>query len=217
MSRDPREVLAEAARLFWSRGWMAGTAGNLSLRHDATSFWITGSSLPKGNLGVEDFLRVDLDGKVVEKGTRPGLKPSAETSLHQVVYRRSPAMNAVFHVHTIEVNLWARTAKAGYLTAPPLEMLKGYGIMGEDPVVRMPVFQNHADVPRIARDIDERWGELSVPVALIADHGVTVWAESAQKAHDHLELADYLARYAIAARNAGIDAHQKVATVPSPD
>jgi methylthioribulose-1-phosphate dehydratase len=38
---DPREVLAAAARLFYGRGWMMGTAGNLSLRLPDGSFWIT--------------------------------------------------------------------------------------------------------------------------------------------------------------------------------
>jgi len=61
----PRQVLADAARLFYERGWMMGTAGNLSLRLADGTFWITASSQQKGRLQQADFLRVAPGGEVV--------------------------------------------------------------------------------------------------------------------------------------------------------
>ena len=46
----PRAALVEIARDFHARGWMAGTAGNLSAREDENHFWITASGKPKGRL-----------------------------------------------------------------------------------------------------------------------------------------------------------------------
>jgi len=43
----PRAALVEIARDFHARGWMAGTAGNLSAREDDEHFWITASGRPK--------------------------------------------------------------------------------------------------------------------------------------------------------------------------
>jgi len=52
----PRAALVEIARDFHARGWMAGTAGNLSARADDGHFWITASGKPKGRLEENDFL-----------------------------------------------------------------------------------------------------------------------------------------------------------------
>ena len=66
MNTDPRESLIYAATNFYQKGWMVGTAGNLSARLSDGSFWITASGRPKGQLTSEDFVRVDLEGKVLE-------------------------------------------------------------------------------------------------------------------------------------------------------
>ena len=66
---SPGEALVEIARDFHSRGWMAGTAGNLSARADESHFWITASGLPKGRLQESDLLLVRVaDVAVVERG-----------------------------------------------------------------------------------------------------------------------------------------------------
>src|SRR6185295_11712176 len=106
-SPDPRHVLATAARLFYERGWMMGTAGNLSLRLEDGSFWITASGKQKGRLQPEDFLCVAPGGEVVERG-REEDRPSAETSLHDAIYRLFPEAGACFHVHSIPGNVAAR-------------------------------------------------------------------------------------------------------------
>src|SRR6185295_13172672 len=92
-SPDPLHVLAAAARLFYERGWMMGTAGNLSLRLADGTFWITASGKPKGRLQAEDFLRVAPGGEVLKRG-REEDRPSAETSLHDAVYRLFPEAGA---------------------------------------------------------------------------------------------------------------------------
>ena len=54
----PRAALVMIACDFHARGWMAGTAGNLSAREDDNHFWITASGKPKGRLDERDFLLV---------------------------------------------------------------------------------------------------------------------------------------------------------------
>ena len=79
---DPRQALVEIARDFHARGWMSGTAGNLSVRADREHFWITASGKPKGRLDENDFLLVQAkDGAVVEQ-RRATDRPSAETAIH---------------------------------------------------------------------------------------------------------------------------------------
>ena len=56
-----REALGNIAHDFYSRGWMAGTAGNLSAicKDEPDCFWITSSGLPKGQLGENDFILIN--------------------------------------------------------------------------------------------------------------------------------------------------------------
>jgi methylthioribulose-1-phosphate dehydratase len=210
---DPRFLLAALARDLYGRGWMAGTAGNLSLRLGDGSFWITASGRSKGALGVEDFLRVAPDGEVLERGKADDL-PSAETSIHQALYALFPEASACLHVHTVAANLVPRLAaesgddeRAGAdIPLPPLEMLKGLGIYEERPRIGIAVFPNHLEVQAIAAAVAARFRAAPprLPAFLIRDHGLTVWAESAARALNYLELLEFIFAFMIAARAAGL-------------
>jgi methylthioribulose-1-phosphate dehydratase len=106
---DPRRLLAATARDLYRRGWMSGTAGNLSLRLSDGSFWITASGKSKGRLTPRDFLRLGPGGEVRERpDADTATRPSAEASLHQAVYRLFPHAAACYHVHTVAANLASR-------------------------------------------------------------------------------------------------------------
>ena len=205
MNTDPRPTLIAAAGHFYQLGWMVGTAGNLSARMPDGSFWITASGRHKGQLNISDFIRIALDGMVLEQPS-PDIRPSAETSIHQVIYSLFPNAQACYHVHSIEANLVSLFTDGDALPLPPLEMLKGLGMWEENPQVAIPVFANHLEVPRIASDIYERFkiAPPSVSVLLIRNHGVTVWASSPEAAHNYLEIAEYIFRYIVAARKVGL-------------
>jgi methylthioribulose-1-phosphate dehydratase len=200
---DPRDLLSDVARLFYERGWMAGTAGNLSLRQPDGSYWITASGKIRGRR--EDFLRLAPGGEVLERG-RLDARPSAETSLHDTLYRLLPEARACFHIHSIPGNVAARLAPGDSLTLPPLEMLKGFGIREEAPVVPLAIFPNHAHVPRIAEELAARFAiePPRVPGFLIRDHGLTAWGRDADAALNHVELFEYLFGFLSAARSAGL-------------
>lgn len=203
-SSDPRPDLMAAARQFYQLGWMVGTAGNLSAKLSDGSFWITASGKSKGKLGKEDFVRIAPGGQILES-PQPQNRPSAETSIHQAIYSLFPQVNACYHVHSLEANLVSGWVEGSHLPLPAIEMLKGLGVWEENPEVAMPVFQNYRDVTRIAREIRHRFQSSppEVPALLIVHHGVTVWGNSLEQAENHLEVAEYLFRYLVAAQGAG--------------
>jgi methylthioribulose-1-phosphate dehydratase len=196
MTADPREILLAASRLFYGRGWMMGTAGNLSHRLPDGSFWITASGKLKGRLETADFLRIAPGGAVLERG-RPDDRPSAETSLHDAVYRLFPEARACYHVHSVPANVAARLCDGDTLPLPPLEMLKGLGVWEEEPNVDLAVFRNYADVPRIAAELEARFTAVPprVPGFLIRDHGLTAWGPDGDAALNHVELFEFLFSY----------------------
>ena len=200
---DLRAELAAAAQDFHGRGWMLGTAGNLSARRE-DGFWITASGRPKDRLQQEDFVALDLDGKVLEAAA--GRRPSAESSIHQVIYRYFPEARVIFHVHSVEANICGNFARNGRLRLPPLEMLKGLGIPDAEPRVDLPVFANHVEVAQIAADMDTAFAleKPAVPGALIHLHGMTAWGRDFDAARHHLELFEYCFRYLSLARLHGL-------------
>jgi methylthioribulose-1-phosphate dehydratase len=204
METNPRQTIIAAASHFYQLGWMMGTGGNLSVRIPDGSFWITGSGRNKGELTSTDFVRMALDGTIVEQ-PHPDIRPSAETSIHQAIYSLFPEAQACYHVHSIEANLVSRFTDGDNIPLPPLEMLKILGIWEENPQVTMPIFTNYLDVPQIARDICDRFQITppSVNVLLIRDHGITVWASSPREASNFVETVEYIFRYMVAARTVG--------------
>jgi methylthioribulose-1-phosphate dehydratase len=194
----PREALAAVARDFHARGWMWGTAGNLSVRDaaDPAQCWISASGRSKGHMQARDFLCVDIsDGVLIEHGT-PGDRASAEAAIHRAIYTLFPVAGACLHGHSVAATRVALLlpADAATLDLPPIEMLKGIGIREEDPQVQLPLFVNHADVARIAADIRARFSAAPppVPALLIRGHGITVWGASLSEAYNRFESLEFI-------------------------
>lgn len=207
MSKTPLDhselcaTLAQYARDFHHRGWMPGTAGNLSARdeYQPASFWISASGLAKGQLHGDDFLQINIDACDVIKRFKETARPSAETRLHRVIYQHFPQARACLHVHSVDACIAGDKVAAGqdHLPLPPLEVIKGLGIWVQAPKVSLPLFENLLDVAEIAKQIDQRFKHKAPPVdaLMIRDHGVTVWGESLQQAYNRLEIVEFLMSY----------------------
>lgn len=149
--------------------------------------------------------RIGADGNALER-SQLGLEPSAETSIHQTIYTLFSAVQACYHVHSIEANLVSRFTQSDTLSLPPLEMLKGLGVKQENPCCTIPIFPNHVSVAQIASEISDRFraNPPELPALLIRAHGVTVWASSLVSARNHIELVEYIFRYMVAVHHLGI-------------
>jgi methylthioribulose-1-phosphate dehydratase len=181
---------------------MVGTAGNLSARNTENTFWITASGKNKGELSETDFVLMDLEGEMLEAGA-PESHPSAETSIHRVIYSLFPEVRACYHVHSVEANIVSNFSEGDSLPLPPLEMIKGLGIWQENPEVSIPLFNNYLEVPKIAEEIKNRF-QLSLPqlpALLIRHHGVTIWASSLKEAYNRIEIIEYIFRYMVLRRS----------------
>ncbi|MFD7846524.1 S-methyl-5-thioribose-1-phosphate isomerase [Nocardia sp. NPDC059764] len=182
--------IADIARGLYASGWMPGTAGNISVRRGDTAV-ITASGLSKGELTASDMVTVAVvDSQPVDDS---GRKPSAETTIHTAVYRTRGA-DAVVHVHPPHATAVSiRTGGNGVTTArfAGYELIKGLGSAHPD-LIDIPVFPNHADVPRIGADIEKYLTEHpeAPPVLFIAGHGITTWGASLAQARDRAECLE---------------------------
>ncbi|WP_280221394.1 S-methyl-5-thioribose-1-phosphate isomerase [Nocardia neocaledoniensis] len=188
-----REIAAIARQLY-ERGWMPGTAGNISVRLGEEAL-ITASGLSKGELREDDTVRVT----VADTTPLPGQhrKPSAETSIHTAVYRTRQA-GAVVHVHSPFATALATTAAepgeaVTTLLISGYELLKGFGL-ADPSAVAIPVFPNWPQVPRIGADIERylRENPTAPPILFIAGHGITTWGDTLAQARDRAECLEAL-------------------------
>lgn len=196
-------VLAAEAARFAGYGWMRGTAGNLSLvlNRDPLRLAVTASGLDKSELTAHDVVLVDGAGTAVDPSDpRP---PSAEAGLHAHIAARTGA-GAVFHVHAMDAVI-AGGRWPGGVELRDLEMLKGIGHPAHDVTVRIPVIENHQDMTVEAARFDEVYAPASpdapeVPALIVAGHGMYAWGRDAAAARRHLEIVEWLLRYAVATR-----------------
>lgn len=194
---SPRAALAEIARDFHARGWMAGTGGNLSVREDADHFWITASGKPKGRLDEKDFLLARVSDDSIVETLQAGDRPSAETAIHRAIYRRFPEALSCLHAHSVAaVGVSLRAKKdASAIRLPPVEIIKAFDIWKQDARADLPLFKNYVDVTRIARDIEQRFARRAPPALsalIVRGHGVTVWGDSIQQAYNRYEALEFI-------------------------
>jgi methylthioribose-1-phosphate isomerase/methylthioribulose-1-phosphate dehydratase len=191
-----RESLVAASRDLYLRGWMEGTAGNLSIRCDDETVLITASGCSKGELRPQDTVLVRIADGAAELPDAP--RPSAETSIHMALYRLFPESGAVVHAHPPYATTVASrgdTAALRLIELSEFELIKGLGAPAPDRAT-IPVFPNWADVPRIGADIARHLedGSVHAPVLLIAHHGATAWGATLEQARNRLECLEALCR-----------------------
>lgn len=90
----PREQLVTTMARIYRHRMTTTSGGNLSIRDEDGSLWITPSRVDKGNLTPADIVRVFPDGR--REGRHP---PSSEFPFHAEIYRRRPDLKAIVHAH----------------------------------------------------------------------------------------------------------------------
>lgn len=203
--RELAEALVAVGRRLHAQGALPATSGNLSVRAGADAVLVTASGLDKGALGVEDLLRVGLDGAVrgrVDAEGSGSLRPSAETALHLQLYRWAPGIGAVLHVHTEAATVLSLLTEADAVELTGFELLKALaGVRTHEAVVTLPVFANTQDVDALAAEVDAHAARLGMPHGyLIRGHGLYAWGADLAEAVRHVEALDFLFRCKLALR-----------------
>ncbi|ATL67354.1 class II aldolase/adducin family protein [Nocardia terpenica] len=183
------------SRSLYRRGWMPGGFGSLSMRtpNDSDWFSITASGRDRGALTYPDVIPVwTSDGTAVG----PDDRMSYEASIHAAIYRTTAA-EAIIHAHTIYTMAIACDDNDNRIQQLDLGLEK-YELskaldLPSDASAYLPVFPNWADIPRIARDVEDHLahdGNSSLPAFLIAYNGVTAWGRDLNEARRRLECIE---------------------------
>jgi len=197
---EQAEALCRGARECARRGWVPATSGNFSFRDELLaegSIFITASGLDKGAISPADLLEISL-----AEAAGPNCaviagdgNPSAETSLHGVIYRDRPDAAAIFHVHTIWNTLLSdRFAGDGGVLLENYELLKAFsGVGTHEHRELVPILENSQDYVGLAKELAAVLR--TFPKAhgvLLRRHGLYTWGESIAGARRHLEALEFL-------------------------
>ena len=161
---EAKELICELGRRAYSKGYVSGSDGNISIKVGENAVWGTPTGVSKGFMEPEDLVKLDLDGLIMKKGR---LNPSSEIKMHLRVYKENPDVTSVVHAHPPIGTAFAIAGK-------PLDealMAEGVVYLGAVPVAdyALPGTSGVADsVAGFAKDYN---------ACFLANHGTLTWGD----------------------------------------
>lgn len=101
-----REAVVAGCRELVQRGLTFGTSGNVSVRRDERSFFVSPTGIPYDALEPDDIPLMDLDGRWF--GRR---RPSSEWRFHRDVFKCRDEIAAIVHTHSPKATSLACTGR----------------------------------------------------------------------------------------------------------
>ena len=95
--KDLLRELCQVGKAVHTQGFVAANSGNLSVRMEDGSVWITPTGVSKGDLSPADLVHIDGEGRPLEPGQR---QASSEAKMHLAIYRADPQIGAIVHTHS---------------------------------------------------------------------------------------------------------------------
>lgn len=172
------------------KGFSPGVSGNISVRYE-DKIIITASGSSNGDLGYEDLVVIDFDGKCSDSSCAK--KASSEKMLHVEFYKKRQDVNAIIHVHPPFLSSFAAARKG--LEKP--YMAENVYYFGKIPLADYALPSSKKLVDYTAKYFDK------YNAVLMANHGFIVGDVDLKQAYLKLELAESYAQVVLNAKILG--------------
>ncbi len=185
----PADRLVAAMERIYGYRMTTTSGGNLSIRGDDGTVWITPARIDKGNLRREDIVAVLPDGTVQGRH-----KPSSELPFHLGIYRARPDLCGIVHAHPVALVAFSICGRAPETRLFP----KSHAICGKVG------FAPYA-LPGSAL-LGEKIAEVFASghsCAMLENHGVVVGGANFQEAFTRFETLEFTAKTLIKASALG--------------
>ncbi|MCD6379791.1 class II aldolase/adducin family protein [bacterium] len=180
MTERKKEEIAYFMKRLYSRGLTTTSGGNISLRITNGSILITPSGDDKGRLTAETICEISTDGENLSSHQ----KPSMETYLHLLIYKRRGDIKAIIHAHPP----WTTTLSAtGRKTKSNLTGESRF-ILGE--IARVPYALMGSE--KLALAVSE--AATNTDVLLMENHGPVCLGLSLEDAFNKIEVLEAAAK-----------------------
>lgn len=181
----PRDELVQSMERIYHYRMTTTSGGNLSVRDENGSLWITPARVDKGSLRREDIVCVRADGGV--EGLHP---PSSEHPFHQAIYRARPDLHAIVHAHPVALVAFSICRKEPNTTLFP-QASHVCGKVGYAPYA-LPGSE------QLGRHIAEVFAR-GFDCVLLENHGVVIGGTSLAIAFQRFETLEFTAKTIIKA------------------
>jgi L-ribulose-5-phosphate 4-epimerase len=186
-------------------GLVVWTGGNVSGRvPGADLFVIKPSGVSYDDLGAEDMILCDLDGRVIPGTPGSHRAPSSDTAAHAYVYRHMPDVGGVVHTHSTFAVAWA--ARGEEIPCVITAMADEFG--GPIPVGPFAIIGDDS----IGKGIVDTLGGHRSRAVLMQNHGPFTIGATAQDAVKAAVMVEDVARTVHFAREGG-----PVMPIPQPE
>jgi len=172
-----------------NKGWSPGTSTNYSIKNN-NEIYVSKSGIDKSKFCKGDFINIDELGNPKDN---TGIKPSAETLLHTVLYEENPNIECILHTHSIYATILSRYYN-DKINLKSYEVLKGIGdIQTHDVEIDIPIFDNTQDIKKLSEEFRSYYKENpTLRGYLIKGHGLYTWGENIHIAKRQLEIFEFL-------------------------
>lgn len=170
-----RSAIVTYARSLFERGFVVGSAGNISVKLEDGTFLATPTGSSFGSLTVDEVSHFDQAGTLLG-----GKAPTKEIFFHLACYEVHPTIRAVVHLHSTYSTLLASVQGLG--DGMPIRPFTPYFVMKVGAVGVLP-YRKPGD-PRIADDVREK---RDYDTLLMANHGLIVCRSSLKGAVEAAE------------------------------
>ena len=188
---ETREVMCDICHKMWQLGWVASTAGNLSLKLPDGNFLATPTGISKSFITPEKLVIINPEGEVLQ--AIDGYRPSSEIKMHLRCYKERDDVGAVLHAHP--------PTATGYAVAHiPLDrytMIETVAAIGSIPVTPYGTPSTYEVPDAIAPYLQEH------DVLLLANHGALTVGADAITAYYRMETLELFAKISLTAHLLG--------------
>jgi L-fuculose-phosphate aldolase len=186
-----RADIVEVGRRLYARGFVASSAGNISVRLDGERLLTIPKSVSKGFMTADMLVVTDMRGKRLG-GAR---EPSSEILLHLAVYELRPDVQAVVHAHP---PLATGFAVAG-IALDRAVLAEVITTLGSIPIAEYGT-PSTAELPDAVRRYVKAHDGL-----LLANHGALTAGKDLFSAYYKMETIEHFARISLVARLLGAE------------
>ncbi len=185
----PADQITMIMQRIYRYGMTTTSGGNISVKDDDGSIWVSPSGIDKNSLTNRDIVHVHQDGRI------EGLhKPSSEFPFHHAIYRIRPDIRAILHAHPP-----ALVAFSAAGAVPATDVLPNTKIVcGE------PGFADYA--PPGSEELGVKIANCFADghdIVIMENHGTVTGADDLFQAFMQFETLDFTARIQIQAKALG--------------
>jgi len=202
--KNQAELLCRMLRLFYDKGWVAGTGGGICVANGPKTALMAPTGVHKEEVTPADLFVVDRQsGAVVRTPKNRSLTVSECNPIFCAVMNRRGA-GSVMHSHALSSVLAADLAgDRDHIMMESLEMLKGIRGVSNQSKHAVPVIHNTSRERDLLDDIRR---VLEKPLfeeaycILVRDHGAYIWGKEIWETKRHAEVYHFLFEAVVARR-----------------